>query len=211
MPIFLNIHLHCSVILFYSKCSICKETIILPIYPNSFWTKRHMIYLYLLYETWLATTFPRVLLLFCFKSLSILMTSTISYTLMIPMFYIESRPHFSSKSVQPLFSGHLYHHVSQILQFSLRWIHFLLFQTPPGKRHQYPISISQANNFINHFIISPIATVLCPRLWIWETTKEPTPMQAHEGLLASSSLGPSIPDTAEQGLGPRSGLQLGFL
>ena len=35
-------------------------------------------------------------------------------------------------------------------------------------------------------------------------------MQAHEGLLASSSLGPSIPDTAEQGLGPRSGLQLGF-
>ena len=36
-------------------------------------------------------------------------------------------------------------------------------------------------------------------------------MQAHEGFLASSSLGPSIPDTAEQGLGPRSGLQLGFL
>ena len=36
-------------------------------------------------------------------------------------------------------------------------------------------------------------------------------MQAHEGLLASSSLGPSIPDTAEQGLGPGSGLQLGFL
>ena len=36
-------------------------------------------------------------------------------------------------------------------------------------------------------------------------------MQAHEGLLASSSLGPSVPATAEQGLGPRSGLQLGFL
>ena len=36
-------------------------------------------------------------------------------------------------------------------------------------------------------------------------------MQAHEGLLASSSLGPSTPDTAGQGLGPGSGLQLGFL
>ena len=53
--------------------------------------------------------------------------------------------------------------------------------------------------------------LLCPRLLIRETTKEPTPMQAHEGLLASSSLGPSIPNTAEQGLGPRSGLQLVFL
>ena len=36
-------------------------------------------------------------------------------------------------------------------------------------------------------------------------------MQAHEGLLASSSLGPSIPDTAEQGLGPRGGFQLSFI
>ena len=35
-------------------------------------------------------------------------------------------------------------------------------------------------------------------------------MQVHEGLLASSSLGPSVPDTAEQGLGPRGGLQLGL-
>ena len=53
--------------------------------------------------------------------------------------------------------------------------------------------------------------LLCPRLRIQETTKEPTPMQAHEGLLASSSLGPSIPNTAEQALGPWGGLQLGFL
>ena len=53
--------------------------------------------------------------------------------------------------------------------------------------------------------------LLCPRLRIRETTKEPTPMQAQEGLLASLSLGPSIPITAEQGLGPQSGLQLGFL
>ena len=45
--------------------------------------------------------------------------------------------------------------------------------------------------------------VLCPRLRIRETTKEPTPMQTHEGLFTSSSLGPNIPDTAEQGLGPR--------
>ena len=45
--------------------------------------------------------------------------------------------------------------------------------------------------------------MLCPRLRIRETTKEPTPMQTHEGLFTSSSLGPSIPDTAEQGLGPR--------
>ena len=36
-------------------------------------------------------------------------------------------------------------------------------------------------------------------------------MQVHEGLFTSSSLGPSILHTAEQGLGPRSGLQLGFL
>ena len=35
-------------------------------------------------------------------------------------------------------------------------------------------------------------------------------MQAHEGLLTSSSLGPSAPDTAEQGLGPPGGLQLSF-
>ncbi|XP_048957716.1 iron-sulfur cluster co-chaperone protein HscB isoform X1 [Canis lupus dingo] len=32
--------------------------------------------------------------------------------------------------------------------------------------------------------------VLCPRLRIQETTKEPTLMQAHKGLFASSSLGP---------------------
>ena len=36
-------------------------------------------------------------------------------------------------------------------------------------------------------------------------------MQVHERLLASSSLGPSVLDTVEQGLEPRSGLQLGFL
>ena len=47
------------------------------------------------------------------------------------------------------------------------------------------------------------ALVLCPRLRIQETTKEPTPMQTHEGLFTSSSMGPNIPDTAEQGLGPR--------
>ena len=49
----------------------------------------------------------------------------------------------------------------------------------------------------------PQALVLCPRLQIRETTKEPTPMQTHEGLFTSSSMGPNIPDTAEQGLGPR--------
>ena len=35
-------------------------------------------------------------------------------------------------------------------------------------------------------------------------------MQIHEGLLTSLSLGPSIPDTAEQGLGPRGGFLLSF-
>ena len=35
-------------------------------------------------------------------------------------------------------------------------------------------------------------------------------MQVHEGLLTSSSLGPSVPDTTEQGLGPRGGFQLSF-
>ena len=53
--------------------------------------------------------------------------------------------------------------------------------------------------------------VLCPRLRIRETTKEPTVMQAHEGLLTSSSLDPSIPDTEEQGLGPQGGFQLSFM
>ena len=36
-------------------------------------------------------------------------------------------------------------------------------------------------------------------------------MQTHQGLFTSSSLGPSIPDTAEQGLGPRGGFQLSFM
>ena len=35
-------------------------------------------------------------------------------------------------------------------------------------------------------------------------------MQTHEGLFTSSSLGSSIPDTTEQGLGPRGGCQLTF-
>ena len=35
-------------------------------------------------------------------------------------------------------------------------------------------------------------------------------MQAQESLFTSSSLGPSTQDTAEQGLGPRGGLQLSF-
>ena len=34
-------------------------------------------------------------------------------------------------------------------------------------------------------------------------------MQTHEGLFTSSSLGPSVPDTAEH-LGPRGGFQLSF-
>ena len=39
--------------------------------------------------------------------------------------------------------------------------------------------------------------VLCPRLRIRETTKEPTPMQTPEGFFTSWSLGPSAPDTEE--------------
>ena len=53
--------------------------------------------------------------------------------------------------------------------------------------------------------------LLCPRLRIRETTKEWTPMKAHKGLLISKlELGPSIPIAADQGLGPRGGLQLDF-
>ena len=52
--------------------------------------------------------------------------------------------------------------------------------------------------------------VLCPRLRIPETTEKPTLMQTHEGLFISSSLCPSIPNTAEQGLGPRGGFYLSF-
>ena len=36
-------------------------------------------------------------------------------------------------------------------------------------------------------------------------------MQVHEGLLTSSSMDPSIPDTTEQGFGPRDGFQLSFM
>ena len=36
-------------------------------------------------------------------------------------------------------------------------------------------------------------------------------MQTHEGLFISLSLCPSIPDTAEQGLGPRGRFQLSFM
>ena len=49
-----------------------------------------------------------------------------------------------------------------------------------------------------------IKSLLCPRSRIRETTKEPTPMQTHEGLFTSSILGPSIPHAAEQGLGPQT-------
>ena len=35
-------------------------------------------------------------------------------------------------------------------------------------------------------------------------------MQTQEVLFTSSSLGPSAPNTAEQGLGPRGGFQLSF-
>ena len=52
---------------------------------------------------------------------------------------------------------------------------------------------------------------MCPRLRIRETTEEPTPMQVQEGLLTSSSLRPSRPDTVEQGLGPHGGFQLNFM
>ena len=51
-------------------------------------------------------------------------------------------------------------------------------------------------------VVRPLR-LLCPRLRIQETIKEPTQMQTHEGLLTSQSLGPSIPDTVEQGLGPQ--------
>ena len=47
--------------------------------------------------------------------------------------------------------------------------------------------------------------LLCPRLRIRETTEKLTLMQTHEGLFTSSSLCPCIPDTVEQGLGPRGG------
>ena len=53
--------------------------------------------------------------------------------------------------------------------------------------------------------------VLSPRLRIRETTEEPTLIQTHEGLFTSSSLGPSTPDTAEQGLGPRGGFHFSFM
>ena len=36
-------------------------------------------------------------------------------------------------------------------------------------------------------------------------------MQTHKGLFTSWSLGPSVPDTAEQGFGPRGGFQLSFM
>ena len=47
--------------------------------------------------------------------------------------------------------------------------------------------------------------LLCPRLRIRKTMEKPTPKQTHEGLFTSSSLCPSTPDIAEQGLGPQHG------
>ena len=47
------------------------------------------------------------------------------------------------------------------------------------------------------------ALVLCPRLQIRETTKEPTPMETPEGFFTSWSLGVISPNTAEQGRGSR--------
>ena len=41
-----------------------------------------------------------------------------------------------------------------------------------------------------------------PKIANMRNLQEPIPMQTHEGLFTSSILYPSIPDTAEQGLGP---------
>ena len=83
---------------------------------------------------------------------------------------------------------------------------------PPQKSPQVPglHCFSQNTVFTLHasellLVLFFFLRLLCPRLRIRETTEKPTPMQTHEGLFTSSSLCPSIPDRAEQGLGPRGG------
>ena len=73
---------------------------------------------------------------------------------------------------------------------------------PPGLRRfsQNPAFTLPASELLLVFFF--YLRLLCPRLRIRETSEKPTLMQTHEGLFTTSSLCPSIPDRAEQGLGP---------
>ena len=82
-------------------------------------------------------------------------------------------------------------------------------QGPPQKSPQAPGSPPLLSESCVHstcvqasFGLYFYIRLLCPRLRIRETTEMSTPMQTHEGLFTSLSLCPSIPDRAEQGLGP---------
>ena len=72
----------------------------------------------------------------------------------------------------------------------------------PGLRHfsQNPAFTLQASELLLVFFF--YLRLSCPRLRIREPSEKPTVMQTHEGLFTTSSLCPSIPDRAEQGLGP---------
>ena len=85
-------------------------------------------------------------------------------------------------------------------------------QGPPQKSPQAPGSPLLLSEPCVHstcvrasFLLFFYLRLLCPRLWIRKTMEKPTPKQTHEGLFTSSSLCPSTPDIAEQGLGPRRG------
>ena len=74
-----------------------------------------------------------------------------------------------------------------------------IFKAAPACLHKLPSlgflsHLLRFSRIQHHFEAS---LLLCPRLRIQETTKEPTLMQTHEGLFTNSSLGPSIPDTAQ--------------
>ena len=83
---------------------------------------------------------------------------------------------------------------------------------PPQKITQAPESLLILSEpcFHSAHIWAPFGFVFLsqtvgPRLRIWETTEKPIPIQTHEGLFTCSILCSSIPNTAEQGLGPWGG------
>ena len=125
--------------------------------------------MYLLYEMWrFATAFPRVLLL-CFV-LNVYLFPWLQLSVISSWFpYFILNPDL-------IFVPNLYKHcrldiftIMSHRYFNFPWREFTIFLpfwTPcPGRTHQYPIWIIQANNLINHFIISPTDTVT-DLLWV---------------------------------------------
>ena len=81
-----------------------------------------------------------------------------------------------------------------------------LHRRGPKRISQNPAFTLPASELL--LVLFSYLRLLCPRLRIWESMEKPTTMQTHEGLFTNSSFCPSMPDTEEQGLGPRVGFCL---